>query len=116
MNYVAKFSTFQLINYFFKDMIKISNFATTQPARDVPGTSPEGPIKVLTSETSRGPSGDSQETNTKIDDLMKKLFFRCNSPCFTQLFLFFTAKTNIQKVETGTSTDTHKHIKLTLTG
>ena len=31
----------------------------TQPARDVPGTSPEGPLKVLTSGTSRGPSGDS---------------------------------------------------------
>ena len=26
----------------------------TQPARDVPGTSPEGPLKVLTSGTSRG--------------------------------------------------------------
>ena len=31
----------------------------TQPASDVPGTSPEGPLKVLTSGTSRGPSGDS---------------------------------------------------------
>ena len=31
----------------------------TQPAHDVPGTSPEGPLKVLTSGTSRGPSGDS---------------------------------------------------------
>ena len=31
----------------------------TQPARDVPRTSPEGPLKVLTSGTSRGPSGDS---------------------------------------------------------
>ena len=69
-----------------------------QLARDVPGTSPEGPLKVLTSGTSRGPSGDSQGTNTEIDDLMKKLFFRCNSPCFTHLFLFFTGKTNIQKV------------------
>ena len=39
-------------------------------------------------------SGDQQ----KIDDLMKKLFFRCNSPCFTHLFLFSTGKTNIQKV------------------
>ena len=43
-------------------------------------------------------SGDSQGTNTKIDDLMKKLFFRCNSLCFTHLFLLFTGKTNIQKV------------------
>ena len=30
----------------------------TQPARDVPGTSPEGLLKVLTSGTSKGPSGD----------------------------------------------------------
>ena len=44
------------------------------PARDIPGTSPEGPLKVLMSETSRGPSGDSQATNTKIDDLMKNSF------------------------------------------
>ena len=70
----------------------------TQPARDVSGTSPEGPLKVPTSGTSRGPSADSQGTNTKINDLMKKLFFRCNSPSFTHLFLFFTGKTNIQKV------------------
>ena len=33
--------------------------AYTQPARDVPGTSPEAPRKVLTSGTSRGPSVDS---------------------------------------------------------
>ena len=47
----------------------------TKPARDVPVTSTEGPLKVLTSGTSRGPSGDSQGTNTKIDDLMKILLF-----------------------------------------
>ena len=78
----------------------LSNIQTliTQPAREVPGTSPEGPLKVLTSETSRGPSRDSQGTNTKTDDLMKKLFFRCNSSCFTHLFLLFTGKSNIQKV------------------
>ena len=70
---------------------------TTQLARDVPGTSPEGYLKVLTSGISRGPSGDSQGTNTKINDLMKKLFFRCNSLCFRHLSLFFTGKTNIQK-------------------
>ena len=47
----------------------------TQPTRNVPGTSPEGLLKVLTSGTSRGPPGDSHGTNTKIDGLMKKLFF-----------------------------------------
>ena len=49
--------------------------AISQPSRDVPRTSPEGPLKVLTSGISRGPSGDSRGTNTKIDDLMKKLLF-----------------------------------------
>ena len=68
---------------------------TIQPVRDVPGTSPEGPLKDL---TSGGPSGDSQGTNTKIDDLIKKSFFRSNIPCFTHLFLLFAGKTNFQKV------------------
>ena len=45
-----------------------------------------------------------QGTNTKIDDLMKKLFFRSNSPCITCLFLLFTGRTDIQKFLTGTST------------
>ena len=81
-----------------EEFIGNTNDAFTQPARDFPGTSPEGPLKVLTFGTSREYSGDSQGTNTKIDDLMKKLFFRCNSPCFTHLLLFFAGKTNIQKV------------------
>ena len=69
----------------------------TQPAHDVPRTSPEGPLKVLISGTYRKTSEDSQGTNTKIDDFMKKLFFRNNSPCITYLFLLFTGRTNIQK-------------------
>ena len=68
----------------------------SQPVHDVPGTSPEGSLKVLTSGGYRGPSGDSQGTNTKIDNLMKKLFFRSNSPCITYL-MFFTGRANIQK-------------------
>ena len=55
----------------------------TQPAHDVPGTSPEGPQKVLTSGTYRGPSGNPQGTKIKTDNLMKKLFFRSNSSCNT---------------------------------
>ena len=58
----------------------------TQSAHDVLGTYPEGPLKILMSGTYRGPSGDSQRTNTKTDDFMKKLLFRSNS-----------RRTNIQK-------------------
>ena len=47
----------------------------TQPARDVSGTSPEGPVKVLMSGTSRGSSGDSLWTNKKIDYLIQKSVF-----------------------------------------
>ena len=54
-------------------------------------------LKVLTSGTYREPSGDSQGTNTKIDDLMIKLYFRSNSPCIAYLFLFLTGRENIQK-------------------
>ena len=71
------------------------NYKVTQPAHDVPETSPEGPIDVLTSGTYRGPPGESRETNIKIDDLTKKLLFRSNSPCVTYLFLFFTGRTNV---------------------
>ena len=53
------------------------------------GTSPEGLLKVLKSETCRGLSGNSLDTNTKIDDFMKKLFFRSNSPCITYLQRYY---------------------------
>ena len=79
----------------------------SQAARDVPETSPEGPPKVLTSGISRGPLGDSYGTNKKIDDLIKKCFFRCTSLCFTYLLLIFTGKTNIQMLtSTGRLWDT----------
>ena len=32
---------------------------------------------------------------------MKKVFFKCNSLCFTHLLLIFTGKTNIRKVLNG---------------
>ena len=60
----------------------------TQLAHDVLGTSPKGSLKVLISGTYNGPSEDSQGTNAKIDDFMKKHFFRSNNPCITYLFLF----------------------------
>ena len=74
---------------------------STQPAHDVLGMSPEGPLKVLTSGTYDGPSGDSQWTNIKIDDFMKKLFFRSNTPCIIYLFLFFYRKKKYSKVLNG---------------
>ena len=59
----------------FADIIKIVTIfnktifpAGTQRLGDVL----EGPLKVPTSGTYKGPSGDSQRTNTKTDDLMKK--------------------------------------------
>ena len=72
----------------------IKSFNLTQKAHDVPRTSPEGLLKVLTSGTSRGFLGDQQKKN---DNLMKKVFFRYNSSYFTHLLLFFTGKTNMQK-------------------
>ena len=81
-------------NYFRVMHITIEKIiiGNTQPAHDVPGSSPEGSLKVLTSRTYNGLSGDSQGTNTKIDNFMKKLFFRSHSPCIAYLFLFFTGK------------------------
>ena len=116
--FLLPFSIFELIifTFIFKlsgltDLLILVTFqllvlhaVDTRPAHDVPRTSPEGPLKVLTSGTYRGPSGDSRGTNSKTDNLMKKLFFRSNSPCITYLFLFFTGRTNIQKFLTATST------------
>ena len=74
---------------------------TAQPAHDVLRTSPEGPLKFLTSRTNKGFSGDPQGTNTKTDDLMKKMFFRSNGPCITYLFLLFYRKNKYSKVLNG---------------
>ena len=78
-------------------------------------TSPEGPLKVLTSRTSRRPSGNSWRTNKKIADLMKKVFFRCNSLSFTHLLLFLlekqifkSSKWDVHGASTGTSCGTSR--------
>ena len=68
----------------------------TQLTHNVPETSPEVPLKILRSETYRGPSENSQGTNIKTDDLMNNLYFRSSSPCIKYLFLHFTGRTNIQ--------------------
>ena len=66
--------------------------AGTQRPMDVPWRSPKGPNVQDLKETFRELSGEQRKTN----DLMKKLFFRCSSPCITDIFLFFTGKANIQ--------------------
>ena len=77
--------------------VKVRDIHKILLANDVVRTSPKGPLKILTSGTYRGLSGNSQGANTKIDDSMKKLFFSCNSPSITHLFLFFTGRTNIKR-------------------
>ena len=76
----------------------IFSVSLTHPAHDVLGTSPEGPLKVVTSGNYKGLSGDPQGTNRKTEDLMKKLVFKNNCISITYIFLFFTGRTNIQKV------------------
>ena len=68
-----------------------------QLAQDNTGTSPEGPLKVLTLGTYRVPPRDSQGTILKfmIYDLLIKLYVRSNSLCIIYLFLSFTGQTNI---------------------
>ena len=69
----------------------------TLPAH-VTGTSPEGPLKVLTSETYKEPSGNSQGTNTKTDDFMKKMFFRCNYILVLHICFCFLQEEKIFKI------------------
>ena len=59
--------------------------------------------------TYRGPSGYSQGINTKVYDLMIKLYLRSNSPCITYLFLFFTGRTSTQNIQMGTSMGRLRH-------
>ena len=55
-------------------LMKLSiNDVISQPARDVPGTSPEGPNVRDLQGTFRGLLGDQQKKN---DNLMKKVLFR----------------------------------------
>ena len=86
-------------NYFWVMHITIKKIITgnTQPTHAVSGTSPEDPLKVIMSGTYKGSSGHSPGTNTKIDNFMKKLFFRRNSPCITYLFRVFLKEEQIFK-------------------
>ena len=73
----------------------------TQPARDVLGTPPEGPLKVLTSGTSMRPSGDSQGTNKKNSDLIKKSVFQMQYFWFGTTITVFYWKNKYSKVVNG---------------
>ena len=69
---------------------------TVEPNEElIASTEPVSPLKFLTSWTYKRPSGDYQGTDTKIDELMTKLFFRNNSNYITDLLLFFTRRINI---------------------
>ena len=77
-----------------------------QPACDVPGTPPEGPLKVLTSEASRGPSDDQQ----KIDELTRKVFLDAIVFALHIYYCFSLAKQIFKssKSSTGTSYGTSR--------
>ena len=64
-------------NYFRVIHITIEKIiiGNTQPAHEVPETSPEGPLKVLMPGTSKVLSGDSQETNTKNEKIKNCFYF-----------------------------------------
>ena len=80
-------------NYFRIEKIIIGN---TQPAHDVSRTS--SLLKVLTSGTYRGPSGDSQGTNTKINNFMRKLFFKSIRVLVLHICLCFLQEEQIFKI------------------
>ena len=49
----------------------------------------------------KGLSGDSQRTNTKIDEFIVNTYFASNSPYITYTFMLFTVETNIHKFHHG---------------
>ena len=85
----------------FPEGVLSSRFLINSPASTRrPGTSLEGFLKVLTSGTSRGSSGDSQGTNTKIDDLMKKVFLNA-LVLVSRIYFCFYWKSKYSKVLNG---------------
>ena len=139
---------FHLLNYIsplipklygkMKQKLAYYEVESTQPARDVPGTSQEGPRKVLTSETYRGPVGDSKGTNKEIDNLIKKCFLDAIVLVLHICYCFLLEKQIYKSFKRGRPRDvygtklrdvlgtrswelsflssTQKHIQLTLTG
>ena len=69
----------------------------TQLAHDIPETSPEGSLKVLTSGTCKGPSGYSQGTKYKNWSFYRKNVFLEVISLFTYLLLFFLQEEKIFK-------------------
>ena len=97
-------------NYFWLIHITIEKIiiGSTQLTHDVLGTSPEGPLKVLTSGTYRGPFRGISEDSSKFDDFIEKLLFRSNSPCITYLFLFFTEEKMFKRSKRGRPWDVYR--------
>ena len=79
-----------------------------QQAHEASETSPEGPLNIVMSQTYRGPSGYPQEKNTKTYDLMKKMFFRGNSPCIIYLFLFLQKQQILKSSKRGRPRDVYR--------
>ena len=90
-----------------------------QPAQSNPGTSPETPLKVLTSGTYRGLSEDSKRTNTKIYGLQsnnKIVFYKQQSLHYVLIPVFYRKKKknsnvlngNFHETSTGSSCGTSR--------
>ena len=96
-------------NYFWLIHITIEKIiiGNIQPAHDVLGTSPGGPLKVLTSGTYREPFRRLSEDLSKFNDFIEKLFFRSNSPCITYLLLFFTEEKMFKRSKRGRPWDVY---------
>ena len=85
------------LKFYLENMDDAQNeIGTPQPTHDIPDSSPEGPLKVLTSGTYRGSSGDSQRTNTKIDNLTKKCFLEVIA-LILHIYSCLLQEKNIQK-------------------
>ena len=91
---------FQVMHIIVEKIIK----GNTQLVQDVPGTSPEGPLKVLISGTYKGPSGDSQGANTKLDGFEKNCFSEVIVLVLHVCFIFYR-KSKYSKVLNG---DVHR--------
>ena len=71
-------------------------------------TSPESPLKVLTSGTYRGPSRDPQGTNTKTDDLIKIFFSEVKVLALYMYFCFLQEEQIFKSSKWGRPRDVYR--------